>query len=60
MKIVNNEKENLTKQVTVKLTETQYNEILEMSKKLQRHPSEFMRIAIMSHIEQVKKYNQMV
>ena len=55
MKIVNNEKENLTKQVTVKLTETQYNEILEMSKKLQRHPSEFMRIAIMSHIEQVKK-----
>lgn len=55
MKIANNYGEKLQKQITVKLTETQYNEILEISKKLDRHPSEFMRKAILAQIEQIKK-----
>ena len=55
MKIANNLGEKLQKQITVKVTESQYNEILEMSKRLDRHPSEFMRMAIMAQIEQIKK-----
>ena len=55
MKIANNYGEKLQKQITVKLTETQYNEILEISKKLDRHPSEFMRKAILAQIEQITK-----
>jgi hypothetical protein len=55
MKIANNYGEKLQKQITVKLTESQYNEILEISRKLDRHPSEFMRKAILAQIEQIKK-----
>ena len=37
------------------MDESQYNEILEISRKLDRHPSEFMRKAILAQIEQIKK-----
>lgn len=55
MKIANNYGEKLQKQLTIKVTASQYNEILEISKKLDRHPSEFMRKAILAQIEQIKK-----
>ena len=55
MKIANNSGEKLQRQITVKVTESQYKEILDMSLKLDRHPSEFMRMAIMTQIEQLKK-----
>lgn len=55
LKIKTNYDENLTKQITVKLTETQYNDIREMALENNRKVSDLMRIIIVSQIEQMKK-----
>jgi len=55
MKIATGEKENLTRQITVKVTESQYQAIQSTAKEYNRHPSEFMRMAIMEQIEQLRE-----
>lgn len=47
--------EKLTKQITIRFSESQYKEIQEMAKEKQRKEADLVRILVMNGIEQLKK-----
>ena len=55
MKIKTEYNENLTKQISVKFTEKQFNDIQEMALNKNRKMSDLIRIIVVSQIEQMKQ-----
>ena len=47
--------EKLTKQVTIRFSESQYKEIQKMAEQKQRREADLIRILVMNAIEQMKK-----